>query len=97
MDSRLLQIMVWVSNKTSDTIDVRVTNETGGSSNFSAVANDGVETASQNNWPRTGAEKATVKFRNAKKLFTVDVEANDKLEVYNDSVLVISNAKEIDI
>ncbi len=87
--------MVWVSNRSAQTIIVTITNKTGGNaSNFEITPEPLlVETHGKNHWSRNGAETATVTFEKSGVKFETAISALDVLTVYNDTYIVQSSTK----
>ncbi|KAG9222090.1 hypothetical protein CCMSSC00406_0009299 [Pleurotus cornucopiae] len=88
-------IMVWVSNRSSQTIKVTITNTTGGEgATFDIVPEPLlVETWGQNHWGRNGAENVTVVFEKSGVKFQTALSPLDVLLVYNDTYIVQTSTK----
>ena len=82
--------MVWVSNNSSVGITVQITNNTAGNPNVFNIVDRTIENYANNHWYRTGQETATIKYLTGKS-FTLTVQKDDKVEVYDDAYLVIPN------
>ncbi|KAF4603167.1 hypothetical protein EYR38_003577 [Pleurotus pulmonarius] len=87
--------MVWVSNRSSQTLKVTITNTTDGWGDTFEIAPEPllVETWEQNHWRRKGAENATVVFEKSGLKFETALGPLDVLIVYNDTYIVQSSTK----
>lgn len=81
--------MVWVSNLGNSTIDVSITNKSGGSTNTYAIAPQfqGNENTGMNNWGRSGPETLTVRREGGKEQ-SLTVGPCDFVQVYSNAVIV---------
>ncbi|KAF4579505.1 hypothetical protein EYR36_001318 [Pleurotus pulmonarius] len=88
--------MVWVSNRSSQTLKVTITNTTDGWGDTFEIAPEPllVETWEQNHWRRKGAENATVVFEKSGLKFETALGPLDVLIVYNDTYIVQSSTKQ---
>ncbi|KAL4260677.1 hypothetical protein AB1N83_006553 [Pleurotus pulmonarius] len=94
--SSIHTIMVWVSNRSSQTLKVTITNTTDGWGDTFEIAPEPllVETWEQNHWRRKGAENATVVFEKSGLKFETALGPLDVLIVYNDTYIVQSSTKQ---
>ncbi|KAF4573621.1 hypothetical protein EYR40_003298 [Pleurotus pulmonarius] len=88
--------MVWVSNRSSQTIKVTITNNTGGDGSTFEIVPEPllVEAWKQNHWSRSGNESATVVFEKSGVKFETTLGALDVLLVYSDTYIVQPSTKQ---
>ncbi|KAL4265360.1 hypothetical protein AB1N83_003400 [Pleurotus pulmonarius] len=89
-------IMVWVSNRTSQTIKVAISVKSGGDAHtFEVVPETSlVESSAQNLWGRGGLETATVILEKSGARFQAEVNPSDVLLVYTDTYIVHASTKQ---
>jgi len=78
--------MVWVSNQSSATITVQITNTSGGSANTFTIYPKQNETVPLNHWGRKGPEVATIKLASGKSR-EIDVGKDSYVKVFDDAIL----------
>lgn len=76
--------MVFVSNDSSGSIYVSVTNKTGGDANTFTIGARQLENYSSNHWQRSGNETMTVQLSTGKTV-TINVGKDDHVTFYDDS------------
>jgi len=76
--------MVFVSNNSSGSIYVSVTNNTGGDANTFTIGARQLENYSSNHWQRSGNETMTVQFSTTRSA-TINVGKDDHITIYDDS------------
>ncbi|KAF4603166.1 hypothetical protein EYR38_003576 [Pleurotus pulmonarius] len=87
-------IMVWITNRSSETIKVIVTNPGGDPGTYEVVPEALlVESWRQNYWSRTTPETATVTFTKKGVQFKTIVNPKDVLLVYNDTYIIQPSTK----
>ena len=81
--------MVWVSNRDSNTINVTITNKSGGSAETYTLVPQSkwYEGAGRNLWKRSGQETLSI-LRDGGKEQSLTVGPNDFVRVYSDAVIV---------
>lgn len=82
--------MVWISNQSSATIIVSITDKTGGDSSEYNVFSKPFESWPANHWSRGGDETATVKYTNGK-TFKFTVGKDKFVNVYEDAVVLFDS------
>jgi hypothetical protein len=77
--------MVWVSNQTSGTITVTITNTSGGSGSAYEILSKDLENWKLNHWSRKGDETVTIKLANGKST-KFEVGPLQFINVYDDTI-----------
>ena len=80
--------MVWISNQTSATITVSISNKTGGNDSDYSVPPKGFEGWSPNHWQRRDVETAKIRVVESQKTFEFNVGKDKFVNVYKDSVVM---------
>jgi hypothetical protein len=78
--------MVWVTNQSSVTITVQITNTSGGSASTFTIYPKQNETWELNHWQRKGPEVATIKLTSGKG-HEIEVLPDAYVKVFDDAIL----------
>ena len=81
--------MVWVSNQSSGTTLVSITNNTGGNKNEFPISSRGLEDWETNHWFRTGNETFKLQLSNEKTKSFI-VAKDNHVMVQEDAVLLLN-------
>ena len=87
--------MVWVSNQSSGTIVVSITNNSGGDEHDFTIFSRELENRQTNNWTRGGNETMKLRMPNGnKKSLTV---GKDNYVIVHDDAVLLMNCSEIKV
>ena len=78
--------MVWVTNQSSGSITVKITNASGGSASTFTIYPKQNETWELNHWQRKAPEVATIKLSNGKS-HEIEVAPDAYVKVFDDAIL----------